>query len=72
MAFRKAVKGAVIGGGAIATAFGLSQFMKYRRNQVSVYDRGVLEMRVGGGAWLCCVISDISRTRKRRRRRRRS
>ncbi|KAF4080254.1 hypothetical protein AMELA_G00168260 [Ameiurus melas] len=33
MAFRKAVKGTLIGGGAIATAFGLSQFMEYRRNQ---------------------------------------
>ncbi|MCI4375921.1 hypothetical protein PGIGA_G00114970 [Pangasianodon gigas] len=33
MAFRKAVKGTLIGGGAIATAFGLSQFIEYRRNQ---------------------------------------
>lgn len=42
MAFRKAVKGTLIGGGAIATAFGLSQFMEYRRNQVSVYDSGMI------------------------------
>uniref|UniRef100_A0A672KK78 Uncharacterized protein n=1 Tax=Sinocyclocheilus grahami TaxID=75366 RepID=A0A672KK78_SINGR len=34
MAFRKAVKGTLIGGGAIATAFGLSQFFEYRKNQV--------------------------------------
>ncbi|GAA6073305.1 glycerol-3-phosphate dehydrogenase, mitochondrial isoform X1 [Tachysurus ichikawai] len=33
MAFRKAVKGTLIGGGALATAFGLSQFIEYRRNQ---------------------------------------
>uniref|UniRef100_A0A8B9JQ33 Glycerol-3-phosphate dehydrogenase, mitochondrial n=1 Tax=Astyanax mexicanus TaxID=7994 RepID=A0A8B9JQ33_ASTMX len=33
MAFRKAVKGTLIGGGAVAAAFGLSQFFEYRRNQ---------------------------------------
>ncbi|RXN09982.1 glycerol-3-phosphate mitochondrial isoform X1 [Labeo rohita] len=33
MAFRKAVKGTLIGGGAVATAFGLSQFFEYRKNQ---------------------------------------
>ncbi|KAI5108677.1 glycerol-3-phosphate dehydrogenase, mitochondrial isoform X2 [Silurus meridionalis] len=33
MAFRKTVKATLIGGGAIATVFGLSQFMEYRRNQ---------------------------------------
>lgn len=34
MAFRKAVKGTLIGGGAVATALGLSQFFEYRKNQV--------------------------------------
>ncbi|XP_067315340.1 glycerol-3-phosphate dehydrogenase, mitochondrial isoform X2 [Pseudorasbora parva] len=33
MAFRKAVKGALIGGGAVATAISLSQFFEYRKNQ---------------------------------------
>uniref|UniRef100_A0A672NG71 Glycerol-3-phosphate dehydrogenase, mitochondrial n=1 Tax=Sinocyclocheilus grahami TaxID=75366 RepID=A0A672NG71_SINGR len=33
MAFRKAVKGTLIGGGAVATAFGLSQLFEYRKNQ---------------------------------------
>lgn len=33
MAFRKAVRGTLIGGGAIATAVGLSQFLEYRRNK---------------------------------------
>ncbi|XP_073707687.1 glycerol-3-phosphate dehydrogenase, mitochondrial isoform X1 [Garra rufa] len=33
MAFRKAVKGTLIGGGAVATAFGLSQFFEYRKHQ---------------------------------------
>lgn len=36
MAFRKALKRtAVIGGGAVATAFGLSQLIEYRKKQVS-------------------------------------
>lgn len=40
MAFQKAVKGtALIGGGAIATVFGLSQFSQYRNKHVSInYD----------------------------------
>ncbi|XP_051569190.1 glycerol-3-phosphate dehydrogenase, mitochondrial-like isoform X1 [Myxocyprinus asiaticus] len=33
MAFRKAVKGTLIGGGAVAAAFGLSQFFEYKKNQ---------------------------------------
>uniref|UniRef100_A0A8C2AQG8 glycerol-3-phosphate dehydrogenase n=1 Tax=Cyprinus carpio TaxID=7962 RepID=A0A8C2AQG8_CYPCA len=36
MAFRKAVKGTLIGGGAVATAFGLSQFFEYRKNQAQL------------------------------------
>lgn len=36
MAFRKALKRtAVIGGGAVAAAFGLSQLIEYRKKQVS-------------------------------------
>lgn len=36
MAFQKAVKGTVlVGGGALATVLGLSQFAHYRRKQVS-------------------------------------
>jgi glycerol-3-phosphate dehydrogenase len=36
MAFQKAVKGTVlVGGGALATVLGLSQFTHYRRKQVS-------------------------------------
>lgn len=36
MAFRKALKRTVVlGGGAMAAAFGLSQLMDYRRKQVS-------------------------------------
>ncbi|XP_055069203.2 glycerol-3-phosphate dehydrogenase, mitochondrial isoform X1 [Misgurnus anguillicaudatus] len=33
MAFRKAVKGTLIGGGAVAAAVGLSQYFEYRKNQ---------------------------------------
>lgn len=37
MAFQKAVKGTILmGGGALATVFGLSQFAHYRRKQVSL------------------------------------
>ncbi|XP_026114837.1 glycerol-3-phosphate dehydrogenase, mitochondrial-like isoform X2 [Carassius auratus] len=36
MAFRKAVKGTLIGGGAVATAFGLSQFFEYKKNQAQL------------------------------------
>jgi len=39
MAFRKAVKGTLIGGGALATAFSLSQFFEYRKNQVYIYSK---------------------------------
>lgn len=39
MAFRKAVKGTLIGGGALATAFSLSQFFEYRKNQVCIYSK---------------------------------
>uniref|UniRef100_A0A3Q3DBD9 Uncharacterized protein n=1 Tax=Hippocampus comes TaxID=109280 RepID=A0A3Q3DBD9_HIPCM len=36
MAFRKAIKRtAIIGGGAVATVLGLSQFIEYRKKQVS-------------------------------------
>lgn len=36
MAFQKAVKGSIlVGGGALATVLGLSQFAHYRRKQVS-------------------------------------
>lgn len=36
MAFQKAVKGTIlVGGGALATVLGLSQFAHYRRKQVS-------------------------------------
>lgn len=38
MAFYKAAKGTVlVGGGALATVLGLSQFAHYRRKQVSNY-----------------------------------
>ena len=38
MAFQKAVKGtSLVGGGALASVLGLSQFAHYRRKQVSNY-----------------------------------
>lgn len=38
MAFQKAVKGTIlVGGGALASILGLSQFAHYRRKQVSNY-----------------------------------
>lgn len=38
MAFQKAVKGTIlVGGGALASVLGLSQFAHYRRKQVSNY-----------------------------------
>lgn len=37
MAFRTAVKGTIlIGGGAVATVFGLSQFSQYKKKHVSI------------------------------------
>lgn len=43
MAFRKALKRtAVIGGGAVAAVFGLSQLIEYRKKQVSQAHRRAL------------------------------
>lgn len=42
MAFRKAVKGTLIGGGAVAAAFGLSQFIEYRKNQVNIQTSSII------------------------------
>ncbi|XP_026874271.2 glycerol-3-phosphate dehydrogenase, mitochondrial isoform X2 [Electrophorus electricus] len=47
MAFRKAVKGTVIGGGAIAAAFGLSQFLEYRRNRAHLSSMEAQEQEKG-------------------------
>ena len=56
MAFQKAVKGTIlVGGGALASVLGLSQFAHYRRKQVSNYAcidynmklKSVKELRMG-------------------------
>lgn len=56
MAFQKAVKGTIlVGGGALASVLGLSQFAHYRRKQVSNYAcidynmklKSVEELRMG-------------------------
>lgn len=51
MAFRKALKRtAVIGGGAVAAAFGLSQLIEYRKKQVSPTHRRALIVKGRSGS----------------------